>query len=276
MRWLFLFVLSLNLAYIAWQLSLPEPDSYAQVAPLKNVPPIVLLSELQPDESKSTEQDEIVQQVQQVEVSSVVTDEAGDAGSDEPEVVTGSSEPVVQETPANTSVVAEAEKTAQQGTAQKQSCYTLGPFRDLDKLRSLTREIKSYVVSADFRGREENEPTLFWVYLTPEKNRRKAIETGKRLKANKIKDFYIIREGEKNNGLSLGYFRNKASAYGLAKKVSALGFDVMIEPVTKTYTMYWLDYQLADGANIPETVLEKYIQFAKKDKISRLKRECDD
>lgn len=276
MRWLFLFVLSLNLAYIAWQLSLPEPDSYAQVAQLKNVPSIVLLSELPSDEPRSTEQDEIVQQVRQAEASGVATDEAGDAEAAEPEMVTDSSEPVIQETPANTSVVAEAERAPQQATEQKQSCYTLGPFRNLDKLRSLTREIKSYVVSADFRGSEENEPTLFWVYLTPEKNRRKAIETGKRLKANKIKDFYIIREGEKNNGLSLGYFRNKDSAYGLAKKVSALGFDVMVEQVTKTYTMYWLDYQLADGANIPDTVLEKYIQSAKKDKISRLTRECNE
>jgi hypothetical protein len=153
-------------------------------------------------------------------------------------------------------------------------CYTLGPFRDLDKLRGLTREIKSYVIKADFRGKEENEPTLYWVYLTPEANRKKAIETGNRLKAKKIKDFYVIREGEKENGLSLGHFRNKTRAYALAKKVKALDFDVNVEPVYKTYTVYWLDYELADGAAIPEKVFDEYIGTGGKDKISRLGRDC--
>jgi hypothetical protein len=153
-------------------------------------------------------------------------------------------------------------------------CYTLGPFRDLDKLRSLTREIKSYVVEADFRGREEKEPTLYWVYVNPEKNRKKAIETGNRLKAKKIKDFYVIRDGEKENGLSLGHFRNKDGAYRLAKKVRNLGFDVSVETVLKTYTIYWLDYQLSSGATIPEQVFDKYMSTADKDKITRIVRDC--
>ena len=46
MRWLFLIVLFLNLAYIAWQTTRPVTQSYANVQPLKNVQPIVLLSEL--------------------------------------------------------------------------------------------------------------------------------------------------------------------------------------------------------------------------------------
>ena len=167
-----------------------------------------------------------------------------------------------------------ADEVAQSGAEQATDCYTLGPFRDLDNLRGLTREIKSYVVKADFRGREEKEQTLYWVYVKPEKTRKKAIETGKRLKARKIKDFYVIRDGEKENGLSLGHFRNKEGAYGLAKKVQILGFDVIVEPVFRSYTIYWLDYQLSSGVSIPESIFEKYIKSAKKNKISRLSRDC--
>ena len=163
----------------------------------------------------------------------------------------------------------------QEKPIQKASCFTMGPFRDLDKLRSLTREIKPYVVSTDFRGREEREQSLYWVFIQPEKNRKKAIETGKRLKAKKIKDFYVIREGEKIHGVSLGRFRNKNSAYGLAKKVKKLGFDVIVEPIFKTYTVYWLDYQLADGVSMPEVLFEQYTQPTKKGKVSRLSRSCD-
>ena len=151
----------------------------------------------------------------------------------------------------------------------------MGPFRDLDKLRSLTREIKPYVVSTDFRGREEREQSLYWVYIQPEKNRKKAIETGKRLKAKKIKDFYVIREGEKIHGVSLGRFRNKNSAYRLAKKVKKLGFDVIVEPIFETYTIYWLDYRLANGVDIPGALFEQYTQPTKKGKASRLSRSCD-
>ena len=285
MRWLFLLVLCLNLAYIAWEMN-KSSDSYVDVAPLKNVPPIVLLSELkqQPAQptSQSAEKAPLIQGGKAVADSAEkVSDETAAAKA----VAVAKEKSVEQERlPVESSKktdlvdvlpVGQGQKvTDQQAVAQAESCYTLGPFRDLDNLRGLTREIKSHVVKADFRGREEKEQTLYWVYIKPEKTRNKAIEMGKRLKAKKIKDFYVIRDGEKENGLSLGHFRNKDGAYGLAKKVQKLGFDVVVEPVFKTYTVYWLDYQLSAGANIPESVFEKYINTAKKDKVSRLRRDC--
>ena len=51
MRWLFLFVLSLNLVYFAWQSSQTSSVDYADVPALKNVASIVLLSELKPQEN---------------------------------------------------------------------------------------------------------------------------------------------------------------------------------------------------------------------------------
>jgi cell division protein FtsN len=298
MRWLFLFVLSLNLAYIAWEMSKPSSDAYVDVAPLKNVKPIVLLSELrqqQADAARSEQAEDAViaaggtesagTEAKQQAVSkktstkqTALADKVSQVSALEtpqPETVTGQAEPTKQVAQvATVTQQAEPVKTAAGASPATSSCYTLGPFRDLDNLRALTREIKSYVVEADFRGREEKEPTLYWVFLKPEKNRKKAIETGNRLKAKKIKDFYIIRDGEKENGLSLGHFRNKDGAYGLAKKVRNLGFDVDVEPVFKSYTIYWLDYQLASDAIIPESIFDKYTKTGKKDKISRLGREC--
>ena len=163
---------------------------------------------------------------------------------------------------------------AEEVQQQSASCFTMGPFRNLARLRSLTRDIKSYVVEADFRGGEEKELNLYWVYVKPEKNRAQAIKTGKQLKAKKIKDFYVIRDGEKINGLSLGYFRNKNSAYRLAKKVRGLGFDVTVEPVFRTHIVYWLDYRLAAGVTIPESVFEPYTRLTKKEKVSRQPRDC--
>ena len=299
MRWLFLLVFSLNLAYIGWEMSRSSED-YAEVSALKNVQPIILLSELKQQsstvQSTSTllpEDRQVESQIEKTPVEQLAENSPAEQGSDVIDVASSNAVtveevpayPVVK--PAVTAVAPEQAKqlaanlaqtsvdeVAQSGAEQATDCYTLGPFRDLDDLRGLTREIKSYVVKADFRGREEKEQTLYWVYVKPEKTRKKAIETGKRLKAKKIKDFYVIRDGEKENGLSLGHFRNKEGAYGLAKKVQILGFDVIVEPVYRSYTIYWLDYQLSSGVSIPESIFEKYIKSVKKDKISRLRRDC--
>ncbi len=326
MRWLFLIVLFLNFAYIAWHTAGPVTPFYENVQPLKNIRPIVLLSEVPLSGSKQQPADVIVT----AQTSSLHNDEVNKSQEERvpPEINSEKQQPSllqiaeavetteITETapvkkpeeirpPALTSdkdridadVVVDIKplKTpdelpekpvmsrdgqyfagSQEGDAiQKASCFTMGPFRDLDKLRSLTREIKPYVVSTDFRGREEREQTLYWVYIQPEKNRKKALETGKRLRAKKIKDFYVIRDGEKIHGVSLGRFRNKNSAYGLAKKVKKLGFDVIVEPIFKTYTVYWLDYQPVDGVSIPEVLFEQYTQPTKKGKVGRLSRSCD-
>lgn len=291
MRWLFLFVLSLNLAYIVWQTSVSSERPNIHVQSLKNVPPIVLLRELKPqsvlvDEVRvSASQQEERTEEGNHERLAVVEKEITVEETRSARIESGQAEAV--ETVVTTSDAADTKKPEMKLEAEKvvsavvaeqpvsrESCYTLGPFRNLDKLRSFIREIKSYVVEVDFRGREESEQSLFWVYIQPEVNHKKAIETGNRLKQKKIKDFYIIREGEKIHGISLGHFRNKEGAYGLVKKVQKLGFDVHVEPVFKTYTVYWLDYQLASGVSIPESILDQYIKAAQKDKISRLSRDC--
>lgn len=309
MRWLFLIVLFLNLAYIAWQATRPVTQSYENVQPLKNVRPIVLLSELKRQAQgtataqiplqKNAEVDKQQSSPQIVKVEEIAeAAEAAEAAEVAEIISVKKSEQIKQPVlPADENKMVAAIKSvktpneSQQeldmsmdgagfagnhegGAILKESCFTLGPFRDLDKLRSLTREIKPYVAATDFRGREQREQYLYWVFIKPKKNRTKAIETGNSLKAKNIKDYYVIRKGEKIHGVSLGRFRNINSANGLAKKVKKLGFDVTVEPVFKSYTVYWLDYQIADGVSIPETVFEAYTQTANNGKVSRLQRAC--
>lgn len=255
MRWLFLLVLALNLAYITWGVMNESGDPYADVRPLKNVQSISLLTELK----------------QEGEAELLTAEQAPVQGSQAaslPAEVKATVEAVK-----NVAVKSEAVQVAP--VAQVGSCFTLGPFRDLNKLRRFIREIKSYVVAADFRGREEKEQTIYWVYIQQEANHQKALEVSARLKAKKIKDFYIINDGDKIHGLSLGRFRNKAGAYGLAEKVKSMGFNVIVEPMFKITTIYWLDYQLIENAEIPEAIIGKYVQVEGENKVSRLIRQCE-
>jgi len=236
MRWLFLFVLSLNVIYIVWQINVPAQDTYANVSQLDNVEPIVLMRELADDREKDLENLDV-----------------------DPAVVKDESE--------------DRDTVADVAAATNEKCFTFGPFREKGNVENLKKDIGSYVEKMAVRDREEKEHTVHWVYIKPEKDRKSVIELGKRLKSKKIKDFYVIREGEKNNGISLGHFKDKARAFGLESKVKKLGFDVMVEPIYKTFVVFWLDYQLI-GDDIPESVLKKYTYPEDGDKVSRLSRNC--
>lgn len=265
MRWFFLLLLVLNLAFISWQVLAPVPESSVYAAPLKNVPSIVLLEE----QSRSDESVSEKKVVHHENLEKITVDEKDVSPTEVNVIKKGSENIVVAEISAQVTDVPKSEVMSQVG-----SCYTLGPFRELDELRKLTQQLKPHVIATDFRGKEEKERAIYWVYIEPESSYKSAVVTGKRLKSKKIKDFYIIRDGEKINGLSLGHFRNKKGAYGLARKVKNLGFNVVIEPVVKTFTAYWLDYQLDNSGKVPESIIVKYNKSVKKNKISRLKRDC--
>ena len=201
MRWLFLFVLSLNLAYVGLEMSESSTVTEVNVLALKNVKTIVLLSELKRQQSDAAEDG----QQEEVVLADYVSAESSPAeqvvGGDEanapmpvvsqpvveskPEVIAEPAEQSntarnIAETVASAESVASIPKPSVEARPST-SCFTMGPFRKLTELRGLTREIKPYVIKTDFRAREEKERTLYWVYLKPEKNRHQAIETGKRL-----------------------------------------------------------------------------------------------
>ena len=276
MRWLFLFVLFLNLAYVGWQVSQSSADSYAGIQSLQDVKPIVLLSEMR---SQAVEDKmEAVAKKPELDKSERLATNASEKKQQpniEKVAKTETSKPKQLEI---SETVVEGKKTPSTIQVLSESpldrCFEIGPFRVLDTLSRLTQEIKPYVITTSFRSSEKNESTVYWVYIKPEQSRKKAVEVGKRLKAKKIKDFYVIRDGEKVNGLSLGHFRNKGGAYSLMKKVKNMGFNVQVEPVYKNYSLYWLDYQLAVDKKIPATVFEKYMKSVQKEKITRLSRDC--
>lgn len=218
MRWLFLFVLMLNLAYVGWELN--QPARVTGAAEVKrDAPKIVMLNE------------------------------------------------IGQDTVAVTSIV---DSTQEEKNLETSGCYTLGPFRNLEKLRSVTRDIKNHVVDASYRSHDEKEQSMFWVYLKPSKDYSTAKELGENLKEKKVRDYYIIKEGPKGNGVSLGHFREKNRAYAHAEDIKSMGFKPEVEAIFKDYTIYWLDYELAESKSTPGNMLEKHLTG----KINHLVRDC--
>ena len=257
MRWLFLLLLMTNIAYISWEINKPSDDAIVKKTAVSHIPPLVLVTEL--DLTKN----EVIETVDKTEA---VEEENIPVESDtkvEIEVVKKDSIEVVTDVKPVKTVVEPPALIAG-------SCYTLGPFRELDELRVFTRSIIDYVVDVSFRSREEREVSLFWVYLEPESDSAAAHKLSKRLISKKIRDYYIISSGEHQYGISLGHFKDKERASSHAKRLKKLGFNPVVETVFKNYVIYWLDYKHKQGRQIPDEIFTKLMN----DRMSKLNREC--
>jgi hypothetical protein len=240
MRWFFLFVLVVNIAYLGWGLSSSSDEGlYASVPDLpKGAPTIVLLSEL----GKASKVAKVSDKKKQAEKKPDASLDTGDKARDDmPEAI-----------------------------AKKDQCYTLGPFKELIALRDFTRAIRNYVKTASFRSRDEKEQNTFRVFLKPAASLADAKALSKRLATMKVKDHYIINKGEEANAISLGHFKEKNRAYSHAASITKLGFSPVVEPVFKDYTLYWLDYRVVADKNVPSTIFEKHLSK----KINHLQRQC--
>ena len=111
---------------------------------------------------------------------------------------------------------------------------------------------------------------MFRVFLKPVGSKQEANALIKQLVSKNIKDYFIITDGPNKNGISLGYFSNKRRAYGHADRVRKLGFDVVVEPVFRTYIIYWLDYRIKKGHEIPQQIFDDHLENS----AQRLSRTC--
>jgi hypothetical protein len=288
MRWLFLVLLVLNVGYVAWELERERPQHVRTTALPTGVERLVLLREL---ESGTAEQQDIAQPAttpgtQQARIESSKQDSAqqqveaaqpgaaseqmavvADIGAD-PETMAERQAPVRSDATADRSEV--TPETRPETRPAADLCYTLGPFSEMKTLRLVTREIKDYVVEASFRSREEQEQTMFRVFVRPVGSKQEARALIKELVSKNIKDHFIITEGPNKNGISLGYFSSKARAYRHADRVRKLGFDATAEPVFRTYTIYWLDYRIKSGNEIPQQIFDDHLGKS----AQRLSRAC--
>lgn len=281
MRWLFLSLVVLNVAYVSWELGRERPQQVRGTALPRGVESIVLLSELadDPAQPKTAPLDTGAAAPQGRAGQSA----AGQPLSPQPEADQLPEQAAALE-PAPPPADAGASKSARESADRQPSepaeaartqpaadiCYTLGPFKEMETLRLVTREIKDYVVEASFRSKEEQEQTMFRVLISPVGSKQEAKALIRELDKKNIRDHFIITEGPYRNAISLGYFSTKSRAYRHADRVRKLGFDAAAEPVFRSYTIYWLDYRIRSGEEIPQHIFDEYLDGA----AQRLSRAC--
>ena len=282
MRWLFLSLLVLNIAYVTWELNREHTPRRATTALPAGVESIVLLSELKADKPL----DDAPTRAQPTEPGS------GGAGRGPDMAAAVAPAPPAADAESSSADAALA-VVAEQGSSARDipapateqlaraatrpvpapagdQCFTLGPFSEMKTLRLVTREIKDYVVEASFRSKEEQEQTRFRVYIKSAGSKQAAKAVIKQLNSKNIKDHFIIADGPHKNAVSLGYFSEKDRAYRYAARVRKLGFDAIAEPVFRNYTIYWLDYRIKGGEKIPQNIIDDHLDGTAR----RLVRAC--
>jgi hypothetical protein len=281
MRWLFLLLLLGNIGYVTWELNREHPQEVLSQALPVGVERIVLLRELETNPGqKPSAASPAAEQLEQDKAAALATVDA-DA---QPRALAGSSQ-LPTEAKATATVSGDVAVEDRQALVDKEGaaavdaavtapvvdlCYTLGPFSEMTTLRRVTRAIKDHVVEASFRSKEEQEQTMFRVYVRPVGSKQEAKALIKELVSKNIRDYFIITDGPNKNGISLGYFSSKDRAYRHADRVRQLGFDATAEPVFRSYTIYWLDYRIRSDSEIPRQIIDDYLE----DSAQRLSRDC--
>ncbi len=229
MRGLFILLLLSNLIYLALQYINGTPD--AELDPYRGVrmekKGLTLLSELTPDKRPP--------------LRDGVTPEPGLAPWAEEE--------------SQDAVVPVATDTTDAKTAVQ--CLRVSGIRSETQLKSLRRGLQELGADAFQTGSESVSVTAnvkYWVMLPPYPSLAKATETAAALQAVKIKDFFVVRNGEYENAVSLGVFSTRERAEWRKAQIAELKggqWKAKIEEMGSASEgeYFWISFHQGEEAN---------------------------
>jgi hypothetical protein len=131
-------------------------------------------------------------------------------------------------------------KQASDATMESQRCYSVGPFKDESDARFLGIRAEALGFDSQMRSLATGGSVEHWVHIPPLANRQQSLQLLRELQSRGV-DSYIITQGDLAEGISLGLFRNKQSAAGLAKKMQVMDYKVVIKEVLRGEKELWLE-----------------------------------
>ena len=114
-------------------------------------------------------------------------------------------------------------------------CSTIGPFDTRESAETLATELGGRGLAVELRPTRSREPAGYWVYL-PVADRRAGQAAAERLVAAGVRDYFVGPDF-----VSLGIYRDRATAERRDRELHALGYDTRMEPRFRNREVYWLD-----------------------------------
>ena len=141
-----------------------------------------------------------------------------------------------------------------QGAVGSAECFTLGPFEREEDRNNARREIAASAIAIAQRQTTAVVDRGTWVYLPVQPDYITARSMALTLRDAGFADADVVREGDWNNSVSLGFFSNKDNAEKLSREARSLGFKVDIRKVQAAEMRYWIDFEQRAGAPYPNTL----------------------
>lgn len=133
------------------------------------------------------------------------------------------------------------EKKTTVSNGDEQRCYSVGPLKDEDDAKYLGVRAEALGFESEIRSLATGGSVENWVHIPPLPNRQQSLQLLRELQGRGI-DSYIITQGELAEGISLGLFKNQASAKKLTQKMRAMGYKVIIKEVLRGEKELWLEF----------------------------------
>lgn len=101
-------------------------------------------------------------------------------------------------------------------------------------------------IQVEIQPRQTQVLESTWVYLPPFKNRQAADMAQQRLNQLGIADYMVVTQGQFDNAISLGRYRNPANVQQRLKELSTKGYqNIKTQERYKSDTRYWLNVKIS-------------------------------
>ena len=126
-------------------------------------------------------------------------------------------------------------------------CVRAGVFKDRTSAAEAAAWMRSYGAEAVAVRQEEREVIKnYHVYLPPHPSRAAATEQADELRRQGVSDIWIINEGARTNGISLGVYRNERYMRRRVAELKKLGYAVVSAVNMRIVSEYAVEASLTD------------------------------
>jgi hypothetical protein len=152
-----------------------------------------------------------------------------------------------------------SEMTALDSGSLSRQCFTVGPFETRPTVEAITEMLREYTSQVSPRETEAFVDRGYWVYLPPFENEIAARQAVNVLYDEGIDDVGLIRDGEFNHSVSLGYFINQSNAKQHRDRIRAMGYQAEFRIQRDDESRFWVDYEQQTGVEYASRVLAGFV-----------------
>jgi len=120
-------------------------------------------------------------------------------------------------------------------------CPTLGPFDKRAQAASAAKRLRDTDLHGRVRVEHLSDEKGYWVLIPPSKSRSAARKTIAKLRAQGVKDYFLVATGDMKNAISLGVYSSRGAARQRMDDMRELDLSPELQDVPLPQRRYWVD-----------------------------------